>query len=120
MNTRDITKLANYGKNSYDKETFHRLGRAYLKMIAQVMGLVAGTFEIRSCKGGPGVMGEVILHTETVYIHLSGESNGEFYYRSCKGRKDYTGGRNRWLEYAKLENPYEVAALFKAAAKDQT
>ena len=113
MKPQDVNALA-AGPKGMDKERFHRLGRSYLKVIAAEMGLPAGSYEIRSNKGATAVMGEVVLHTDRVYVHLTGDTFGDnrFYYRSCKGRKDYTGGRNRWMDYSALADVSGAAAVF--------
>jgi hypothetical protein len=75
-------------------------GRAACKLVARELGLEPGTFEVRTCKGGIAVPGEAILHGEGVYLCLgTSMPGGELvgFARSCKGRKDYTGGVNRWL-----------------------
>lgn len=113
----DLVSIAKSGDLSR-KVAFHRLGQQYLKCIAELMELPQGTFSVRSCKGGPGVMGEVILHADNLYVCLTTTSFDEdtkrFYYRTCKGQKDYTGGRNTWMSWSALEDPYEVSKRFKA------
>jgi hypothetical protein len=99
------------------KEEFHRTAKAYLKDLAiQYMGLGTNQFEVRSNKGGPGVLGEVILHTDNLYVCMGGSvawGDGSFYYRTCKGRKDYTGGRNVFMKYKDLEDYSTTAKTFK-------
>lgn len=79
------------------KETLHRSGKRLLKEIAGRLKLPENTYEIRSCKGGNAVMGEVILHSDHLYlqIHFGSERVLKVLYRSCEGRKDYSGGMNR-------------------------
>lgn len=86
-----------------NKTSFHKEGRAMLKKLASELGFAPKTFEVRSCMGGIAVAGEVILHAENIYIQLfKGWSNEglRFLIRSCKGRKDYSGGCNN---YASLD-----------------
>lgn len=73
------------------KAAFHTAARAFLKGLG-----IPG--DIRSNKGGPAVSGEVTLHGDSVYIQLSADSEW-FFFRTCKGRKDYTGGRNCIVYY---------------------
>ena len=83
------------------KASFHRSGGTLLRALAAAVGLEAKTFDVRSCQGGPGVMGEVILHSTYFYIQLFMDgSNPRLLYRTCKGRKDYSGGPNQyvWLD----------------------
>lgn len=115
------------------KPAFHRRYRQVLESIAADLGLVDGTYEIHSNKGGPGVLGEVILHGETIYIVICKSPpvalpwdppGGEGYsvmYRSCAGRKDYTGGRNRWMpvEMLSQERDRALANLRTAMAASE-
>lgn len=102
--------------NDEGKQKFHLIGRLALNEIATKMELVPGTFEIRSNKGGIAVSGEVTLHADNVYIQLSqGSFPGRFMYRHCKGQKDYTGGRNRWMEFKDLLDINAAVRQFKAA-----
>lgn len=91
--------------NAYDeaglalKEDFHKQGQVFLKGLAMALGLVAGTYEVRSNKGGIAVSGEVTLHSEDIYLQLSESSTGpgvQVLYRTCNGRKDYCGHQNRF------------------------
>lgn len=79
------------------KDYFHLEGKKFLRDLAKEIGIPAGTFDVRSNMGGIAVSGEVILHSETLYVQLyeSCMRPGiEILFRSCKGRSDYTGGRN--------------------------
>ncbi len=84
--------LANWEATRSDdaKKAFHRLAKKALKDVTDFLALRKGTFDIRVCKGGPAVLGEVILHTRKFYVCLSEHS----YYRKCSGRKDYVGEQN--------------------------
>lgn len=93
----DWTKSCD-GRNG-DKEAFHSSARRMLKALAKDMGFAAGSFDIRSNKGGPAVSGEITLHHEDVYIQVSNPGNRQergLMIRTCEGRKDYTGGRNHF------------------------
>jgi hypothetical protein len=90
------------------KTGFHRKYSKVLKEVAQELGLQE--YEVRSCKGGPAVYGEVILHAPTLYVAVYGdaavyqeESRQHVLYRSCVGMKDYVGGRNRWCNINVLD-----------------
>jgi hypothetical protein len=90
--------------HSYSKLKYHALGKRVLKAVAMELGLQSGTYDISSNLGGTAVAGEITLHTNHIYIQLC-ESCGqglEVLYRSCKGRKDYSGGRNHWMRYDDL------------------
>lgn len=82
------------------KRRWLNAARLACKSVAKDLDLAPGTFDIRTCKGGIAVPGEVILHGESVYLCLGtpmpgGELIG--FARSCDGRKDYSGGVNRWI-----------------------
>lgn len=79
------------------KDYFHLEGKKFLHNLAKAIGAPAGTFDIRSNKGGMAVSGEVILHTDTLYVQLYESAirpGVEVLFRSCRGRSDYTGGQN--------------------------
>ncbi len=81
------------------KKAFHQAGKRVLRRLAQALGLEAGTYDLRSEQGGMAVFGEVTLHGEGVYVQVS-QIFGEprVLARSCKGRQDYTGGPNKYLD----------------------
>ena len=89
------------------KVAFHYAGRRFLNKLAQVLGLAPTSFEVRCNLAGIAVSGEVTLHAERLYVQLSESAVGgggvSILYRSCKGRKDYTGGQNHWKRIADLE-----------------
>lgn len=63
------------------------------------------------------VSGEVTLHHGRVYIQASqfGLSSGHgILIRSCKGRKDYTGGPNHFVALAMLDDVPALAAAVRA------
>lgn len=105
-----------------NKEEFHKAYARILRGVAKRMELAPGTYEVRSNKGGPAVLGEVTLHGESIYIQVGGSlctaDAPDLYYRSVKGRKDYTGGVNRWDVSAQdlVNNEAEAVARFKATA----
>jgi hypothetical protein len=109
------------GYNAEAKERFHKEGQQLLRTIAGKMGLNEDEYEVRSNLGGIAVSGEVTLHTTKVYVQLSQSSISSshgFMYRSCKGMKDYTGGRNRWMKWSELVQIDNAVAAFKAAAEE--
>lgn len=58
------------------KEKFHKDAAKALRQVAKALKLSAGSFKIRSNKAGPAVLGEVVLHSDTLYI-LVGGSNAQ-------------------------------------------
>lgn len=120
MQTRDIKQIIDIahtfqGYDSEPKATFHRLAKKYLEEIARLMKLTPGTYEVRTNKAGVAVLGEVTLHSETIYVQFGGSiPHMQFYYRTVKGRKDFTGGTNTWMHYTRLEEMQEVADALSA------
>lgn len=95
------------GGDARQKEQFHSVGRTRLRQLAKAMGFQHGTFDIRSNKGGPAVSGEVTLHHDEIYIQIAQSamgSNQGVLIRTCKGRKDYTGGPNHFAPLALLDD----------------
>lgn len=95
------------------KNAFHREAKKVLKELASELGLSSTDYDLRSNKGGIAVSGEVTLHTETIYVQISqsvmGE-RGQVLYRTCKHRRDFSGGTNNFVpvrELAKVKTFYE-------------
>lgn len=112
-----MAKTFDWGKScSYDekqKSAFHRTARAWLKRLADELGLKSGSYDIRSNKGGIAVSGEVTLHAEAIYVQASqsafGSSVTGLMIRRCNGRRDYTGGPNNFAPLSALEDPKSLA-----------
>ena len=99
------------------KAKFHRGGKALLRALAQELRLVPGTYQVRSCKGGPAVWGEVILHSQDIYLEVSGGSSivhrgqvCDVMFRRCLGLMDYSVGPNQWMESGAIINDISAAA----------
>lgn len=94
------------------KNAFHSEGQKAMRALAKALQLESSQYEVRSCRGGPAVSGEIILHTEKCYVQLSlglcGLDN-EVLYRTCRGRDDYTGGRNHFAGVRDLVDPQRFA-----------
>lgn len=103
MTERELLRLANVstlcGYNVDHKKEFRRLSRKMLKELADLTQL--GSADLRWNEGGIAVSGEATLHADNIYIQVSGTDMG-ILYRSCKSRKDYTGGRNCWYPWTRL------------------
>lgn len=84
------------------KVRLHNAARALLRAIANDrFKLHPDAYDIRSNKAGPAVSGEVTFHSDTLYVQISISCIGSIpavMYRKCAGRKDYTGGRNRFAD----------------------
>ena len=96
------------------KQRYKNLGRKILRYIAQEMGLKEGEYEIRWNPGGIAVSGDHTLHTTKVYLHLSDNlGSGWFYYRSCNGLRDYSGGQNQIVHWDKLRSVQQLIDALK-------
>lgn len=101
------------GYDSAAKDEFHKLGKRYLNEIARIMELTPADFEIRSNKAGNACLGEVTLHSTSLYVQLGGSlASSQFFYRCVKGMKDFYGGANTWMAYDRLLSQGEVAEQF--------
>ena len=93
---------------SYDcgyKQEYKKLGQSILRQLAKDMGLQKGEFDIRWNPGGIAIPGDHTLHTDKVYIAFHDNCrSGWFYWRTCEGRKDYTGGTNQIVVWEDLFN----------------
>lgn len=97
-----------FSYNEENKKQLHRAGMKALRNLASTLGLSKEEFDVRSNKGGIAVSGEITLHTDKVYIQIFESLNGKgisVMFRSCNGRKDYSGGTNNYVSVEKLESP---------------
>lgn len=98
------------------KDALHKAGRTFLHKLAKEAGLPAGSYDIRSNRGGIAVSGEVTLHADHLYVQLSemgvGYEGLDVLYRSCKTRQDYVGGRNHFASLRELAKHPEQLAFF--------
>jgi len=106
-----VQRIATTWDGSYEqKELFHKSARSLLNKVAKELGYQKTQFNIRSNKGGPAVLGDVILHSDNLYINLGGSyCNDKFMYRKVKHQKDYTGGTNNWMTYQELCDNFDQA-----------
>ena len=102
------------------KERFHRVAKSVMKKVARDIGLEKGQYDLRSNKGGPAVLGEVTLHADGLYVMMGGSffSAGDtVMYRTCRDRKDYSGGVNRWATYEELVDG-KLTETFRRMVRD--
>lgn len=110
-----VLRTLAYRGVSYDeaaKRVFHSEGRAAMRRLAEALDLDHGSYEVRSCKGGPAVSGEIVLHGEQVWVQLSLGGLGqdrEILYRRVRGRTDHCGERNHWASVNLLLSPDRFA-----------
>ena len=111
-----LTKAARY--NEVLKEEYRRLGKKILKELVEIIGLKKGEYDIRWNPGGIACSGDHTLHTDWFYLDLSDNvGSGWFFYRTCKSRKDYTGGTNRIVHWDFLVN-YGLQELANVIKRD--
>jgi hypothetical protein len=100
---------------SYDsgvKKTFHATALRRLRKLATILNFEPSTFDVRSNKAGIAISGEITLHHERVYIQVSQSCMGfdaGILIRTCKGRKDYTGGQNHFASLSLLNDLPKLA-----------
>lgn len=104
---------------AYDAEAkrrFHHHARAQLLKLAEALGLASGDYDLRSNEGGIAVSGEITMHADRLYVQASQSAMGAdtgILFRSCEGRRDYTGGRNNFASLDCLHRPDDLAALIR-------
>ncbi len=109
-----------YQSCAYDnvqKRCFHVTGLKRLRALAKALRFAANSFDVRSNCGGIAVSGEVTLHHEGLYVQISQpatHADSGILIRSCKGRKDYTGGRNHFASLAMLDDIPALASLCRS------
>lgn len=111
----DWTKSCSY--DDTQKSAFHRNAKRALKKLADEMNLAGTDYDLRTNKGGIAVSGEITLHTDDVYVQVSqpfGGKGSEILIRTCKDRKDYTGGQNHFAAISRLD---DIPALSEIVLK---
>ncbi len=113
----------NWSKDcAYDeaqKRCFHTTARARLRQLAAALRLPSGSYDLRSNKAGVAVSGEITLYHEAVYIQVSQSAlDGDMgiLIRTCRGRRDYTGGANNWAPLELLDDIASLAAMVRRIA----
>ena len=99
--------------NDAQKTLFHSTARSRLKRLASELGLPAASFDLRSNKAGIAVSGEVTLHHDQIYIQVGQSCLGVgmgVLIRTCRGRRDFTGGMNNFAPLAMLDDIPALAA----------
>lgn len=105
---------------SYDSEQkrrFHATARSRLKKLAAELGLSPKSHDIRSNRAGVATSGEITLHHDRAYIQVGQfglQSGHGILIRTCKGRKDFTGGANHFVALSMLDDIPALAAAVRA------
>ena len=93
------------GSASYNetaKARFKRESMALLRKVVKILELPKGTYDLRYNPAGIACSGDATLHAEDFYVSFNLDVSEWVLVRTCKGRKDYTGGTNRQFTFAKL------------------
>lgn len=99
------------------KRHFHTTARARLRQLASELGLPRGSYDLGSNQGGIAVSGEITLHHQVVYIQVSQSALGGgmgVLIRTCRGRRDYSGGQNNFVPLALLDDIPALAARVRS------
>lgn len=100
------------------KKAFHAAAKKYLRRLLKELGTDYGAADpIRSNMGGIAVSGEVTLHCDGLYVQVSQSCMGDagtVMFRSCKSRKDYTGGINNFANAETLIDTMKLANLIRS------
>jgi len=110
----DFRKRVAYDTDA--KRRFHRHARAQLLKLAEALGLELHEYDLRCNEGGIAVSGEITLHADHLYVQASQpatRADTGILFRSCAGRRDYTGGRNNFASLDLLHRPDELATLIR-------
>jgi len=113
----DWTRSCSY--DAEQKRGFHTTARSRLKKLAAELRLPPGSYDLRSNKAGIAVSGEITLHHDHAYIQVGqfAMSSGHgILIRTCKGRRDYTGGANHFVTLTMLDDIPALAAAVRAIA----
>jgi hypothetical protein len=108
----DFRKCVAYDDDA--KRRFHRETRRRLLELAAALDLKRCDYDLRSNQGGIAVSGEVTLHADRLYVQASQPATGSdtgILFRTCEGRRDYTGGRNHFASLDLLHRPAALARL---------
>lgn len=85
-----------------EKRALAQASKSVLRAVAKEMGLKAGEYDLRFNRGGSSVHGDATLHTDNAYVQLSTDTRLGVLVRTCRGRKDYSGGPNQWIGWARF------------------
>jgi len=94
--------LGSASYNETAKAQFKKDSMSLLRDVAKLLGLPKGTYDLRYNPAGIACSGDAILHADTFYVSFNLDYLNWVLVRTCKGRKDYTGGPNRQYSFDKL------------------
>lgn len=93
--------LASYNETA--KVKFKKDGMALLRKVVKLLGLAKGTYDLRYNAAGIACSGDCTLHADSFYVTFNLDCCNWVLVRTCKGRKDYTGGPNRQFPFDRLK-----------------
>jgi len=102
------------GSASYNEEMkarFKKEAMALLRRVVAILGLKKGTYDLRYNPAGIACSGDATLHADNFYVTFNLDVSEWVLVRTCEGRKDYNGGRNRqyWFSQLKQEGAQGLA-----------
>lgn len=116
---REFNEYSDLG--SVNKGQLHTKGRTFLKNLAQALGMQPGDFDLRSNRGGMAVSGEVILHSDNLYVQISDSMTScqglQVLFRSCKSRRDFCGHQNNFASLDSLRDRSSQARVLTSMQK---
>jgi hypothetical protein len=99
------------------KRCFHAAARMRLRKLAATLGFAPASYDLRSNAGGIAVSGEITMHHDCVYVQVSQSAMGfdsGILIRTCRGRRDYVGGRNHFAPLSLLDDIPALARRVRA------
>lgn len=103
MTLAEINELVSlFGKCGYcdqNKKRFRSLAMKFLRVVRKRLGIEAN---VRYNPAGIACSGDAVLHGARLYILLNMDICPWILYRSCEGRRDYTGGLNHQFHFQDL------------------
>lgn len=93
------------------KDAFHKRAKDAMHTIAKRLSLTKGQYEVASIKGGPAIMGEVIIQAPWFYASWSGDHGG--FFRKTTPNDPY-GVRYPNHQFTNDEEPDEIASRIAA------
>jgi len=88
--------------NSFAKAEFEHRSMRLLKQVRTLLGLTPKTCRVHYNAGGMAVSGESTLHSDRVYIQVSGFTDLGILVRAVTGRSDYSGKANHYFSFDRL------------------
>jgi len=113
-----MTTDASY--NEAAKGEFRREAMKMARAVGEALGYAKADYDVRWNKSGDACSGDVILHSDELYIHFTQNGAGmsdQFMWRVCRSRKESQGGANQWMRWTELADLEAVAAKMLRYAK---